>query len=44
MWLDAKGLEGKFVNWEADALIGAERDHILAEAGDRGMKRKITHS
>ena len=37
-WLDAKGFQGKFLNWEADALIGAtEQDIKTIVSGERGM-------
>lgn len=37
-WLDANGFEGKFVNWKADALIGAtEQDIKTIVSGERGM-------
>ena len=35
-WLDRKGFQGLFVDWEADALLGADKEDILIEAGEKG--------
>jgi hypothetical protein len=35
-WLDKKGFEGLFVGWEADALLGADKEDILALGGEKG--------
>jgi len=35
-WLDKKGFVGLFVGWEADALLGADKEDIIAEAGEKG--------
>ena len=36
-WLDTKGFQGVFVGWEADAIIGLEEKHILAQGGEKGL-------
>ena len=35
-WLDREGFEGIFVGWEADAILGADKEDILIEAGGKG--------
>jgi hypothetical protein len=36
IWLDKKGFVGLFIGWEADAILGADKEDILAEAGEKG--------
>ena len=35
-WLDKKGFGELFIDWEADALLGADKEDILVEAGLKG--------
>ena len=35
-WLDKEGFVGLFVDWKADALLGADKEDIIAEAGEKG--------
>jgi hypothetical protein len=35
-WLDKEGFQGLFVGWKADALLGADKEDILIEAGGKG--------
>ena len=38
-WLTKKGFAGLFVDWEADALLGADKDYIIEIAGkDEGER------
>ena len=32
-WLDNKGFEGLFIGWEADAILGLEREDIRDNGG-----------
>jgi len=36
-WLASKGFAGKFVNWDANALLGSDKVDILAEGGEKGV-------
>ena len=36
-WLDKEGFEGVFIGWEADALLGLEKRHILAHGSENGL-------
>jgi len=36
-WLDSKGFAEKFVGWDANALLGADKVDILAEGGNMGV-------
>ena len=36
-WLDKEGFEGLFVGWKADAILGLEERHVLAQGGDKAL-------
>jgi hypothetical protein len=36
-WLDKEGFQGLFVGWEADALLGSDKEDILALGGENGL-------
>jgi hypothetical protein len=36
-WLDKKGFENTFFGWEADAILGADKEDILAQGGDKAI-------
>ncbi len=39
VWLDSKGFNGLFNTWEADALLGTEKDDLIAMVpGENGLK------
>ena len=38
VWLDSKGFVRMFVGWEADALLGAERQGIMREFKDHELE------
>jgi len=43
-WLEEKGFKEKFVTWEADALLGADKEDILSIVPDKiaRLEAKIT--
>ena len=33
-WLDRKGFDGLLVGWDADALLGADKEYVIRKAGE----------
>jgi arsenate reductase-like glutaredoxin family protein len=33
-WLDKKGFRGKFIDWEADSILGQEKSDIIRLVGN----------
>jgi len=36
-WLDKEGFQGLFVEWKADAILGLDKEDILALGGEKGL-------
>jgi hypothetical protein len=36
-WLDKEGFKNLFVGWKADAILGLEERHVLAQGGDNAL-------
>ena len=39
LWLDDNDFHGKFSNWKADALLGADKEGIMRIAGEEEGER-----
>ena len=38
-WLDRKGFRDVFIDWEADSILGLDKDDIIAKVpGENGLK------
>jgi hypothetical protein len=38
-WLDKEGFFGFFIDWKADALLGADKEDVIQEVGSENGKK-----